>query len=341
MDGVLLDLVLALDGDDGGQRALGDDGHARLLGVGLGQIGEGFGDAGHVRLGHGQRVRLGVRRRLGLVADDVIPVLRAGVQRVLEELGDEGRRHVDDQRLVVGGRFLAEGLDGGRADYLTVSYLLGIKEQQIRGISTGEVVTTDVVELGILHQLPDLGALQVVEVVVVRGTQVSAQAAVVSGNNHAAATRGHLGVDTVLYSQTDLLDGVAEDGGILVVADAAEVDGAVGAQDVRGATGRVLGRAAGDQLRVVVVQQLVVQRRVLGRGQDRVVGLEVVLLEQLLRAHRLDVCCVCISSRLYIRYSIVYKSLRWAKDDLCSLLETGEIRIHFPTLIPNMILILY
>lgn len=53
MDGVLRDVVLALDGDDGGQGALRDDRDAGLLGVGLGEVGEGPGDAGDVGLGDG------------------------------------------------------------------------------------------------------------------------------------------------------------------------------------------------------------------------------------------------------------------------------------------------
>jgi hypothetical protein len=116
VDGVLLNLVLALLGDDGGLGALGDDGDAGALGVGLGQVGEVLGDGGDVGLG-GQAVRLGVGARLGLVADDVVPVLGRLVQRVLEELGDEWRRHVDDEDLVVCGGLLAQSEDGRGADY--------------------------------------------------------------------------------------------------------------------------------------------------------------------------------------------------------------------------------
>lgn len=155
---------------------------------------------------------------------------------------------------------------------------------------TGEVVAADVVELGVLNEVPDLGALEVVEVVVVGGGEVGAEAAVVAGDDDAAAAGGVLGVDAVLDAQADLLDGVAQDAGVLVVAHAAQVHDAPGAQHVRGAARRVLRRAARDQLRVVVVQQLVVQRNVLRRRQDRVVRLEVVLLEQLFATDRLDVC---------------------------------------------------
>lgn len=152
------------------------------------------------------------------------------------------------------------------------------------------MVAADVVELGVLNEVPDPGALQMIEVVVVRGRQIRAQRAVVAGNNHTAAARGVRRVDAVLDAQADLLDGVAQDVRVLVVADAAEVHDFLVAQNVRGAARRVLRRAARDQLRVVVVQQLVVQGNVLRRRQDRVVRLQVVLLEEVLGADRLDVC---------------------------------------------------
>ena len=118
VDGVLGDLFLALDGDDGGLGAVGDDGDAGPLGIGLGQVGDGAGDAPDVRR-VGQRlepVRPRVRLRLRLIADHVVPVRRRRIQRVLEELRDEGRRHVDHEGLVVGRGLLGQGLDGVGAD---------------------------------------------------------------------------------------------------------------------------------------------------------------------------------------------------------------------------------
>lgn len=120
------------------------------------------------------------------------------------------------------------------------------------------MIAADVVEVGVLGEGPDLGALEVVDVVEVGGGEVGAERAVVVGDDDGAAAGGGLGVDAVLDAQADLLDGVAQDGGVLVVADAAEVDDAVRRQQVLGAAGRVLGRAARDQLGVVVVEQLIV-----------------------------------------------------------------------------------
>lgn len=156
---------------------------------------------------------------------------------------------------------------------------------------TGEVVTTDVVDVCALDEAPDLGLLQVVEAVVVGGAQVGAETPVVAGDDDAAAAGGLGGLDAVLDAEAGLLDGVLEDGGVLVVADAAQVDDAVVGQDVLGAAGGVLGGAASDELGLEVVQQILVDGLVLVLGQDGVVGLEAVLGEELIVAVGLDVCC--------------------------------------------------
>jgi hypothetical protein len=129
----------------------------------------------------------------------------------------------------------------------------------------------------------------VVKAVVVGSTQVSAQAAVVASDDDAAAARLLLGVDTVLYSQAGGLDGVVQNGGVLVVSHAAEVDDAVRAQDILGTTGGVLGGAAGDELGVIVGEQVLVEGNLALFGEDGIVGLEVVLVEEGLVAVGLDV----------------------------------------------------
>lgn len=161
---------------------------------------------------------------------------------------------------------------------------------------TSEVVTTDIVDLGALDEAPDLGLLQVVQAVVVGGAQVGAETPVVAGDDDAAAAGGLGGLDAVLDAEAGLLDGVLEDGGVLVVADAAEVDDAVVGQDVLGAAGGVLGGAAGDELGLEVVQQVLVEGLVLVLGQDGVVGLEAVLGEELIVAVGLDVCCCALNA---------------------------------------------
>ena len=114
VDGVLLDLGLALDGHDGGLGALRHDGHALALLVLLGQVRHQLRDLldvlGAVALG------LGPGGSLGLVADHVVPVGGAGVEGLLEELGDEGRREGEDEDLVLRGGLLCELHDCWRAD---------------------------------------------------------------------------------------------------------------------------------------------------------------------------------------------------------------------------------
>jgi len=83
-----LDVILALDGNNGGLGALGDDGNTLALLVLLGKVCEVLGDSGNI--GGLEVVRLGVGGGLSLVADDVVPVGSGLVELVLEELGNEG-----------------------------------------------------------------------------------------------------------------------------------------------------------------------------------------------------------------------------------------------------------
>lgn len=122
------------------------------------------------------------------------------------------------------------------------------------------MVATNVVHLGILNEAPDLRLLQVVEVVVVRSTEISTQTSVVAGNDNAAAAGLLLRVDTVLDAEASGRDSVVHDGRVLVITSTTEVDDAVGGQDVLGTTGGVLGSTTSNQLGVVVVEQVFVQR---------------------------------------------------------------------------------
>jgi hypothetical protein len=115
----------------------------------------------------------------------------------------------------------------------------------------------------------------------------------VAGDDDTAAAGGLGGLDAVLDAEAGLLDGILEDGGVLIVTNTAEVDDAVVREDVLGATGGVLGGTAGDELGLVVVQQVLVDGLVLVLGQDGVVGLEAVLGEELIVALGLDVCLEC------------------------------------------------
>lgn len=89
MHGELPHVMLALDRHNSRVGALGDDHGPLSLLVLLGQVGNMAGDLGHV-LG-AERMRVGVRSGLGLVADEVVPVGGGLIERVLEELRNEGR----------------------------------------------------------------------------------------------------------------------------------------------------------------------------------------------------------------------------------------------------------
>ena len=86
------------------------------------------------------------------------------------------------------------------------------------------MVATDVVELRVLNEGPDLGALEVLDLVLVRGGEVRAHAPVVAGDDHAAAAGGLGGVDAVFGAEARGGAGIAKDGGIFVGANATDVE---------------------------------------------------------------------------------------------------------------------
>ena len=98
VDGEGLDLILALDGNNGGLSALGDDGNTLALLVLLGKVGQVLGDGGNV--GGLEIVRLGVGGSLGLVTDDVVPVGSGLVELLLEELRNERCVQGESERLL-------------------------------------------------------------------------------------------------------------------------------------------------------------------------------------------------------------------------------------------------
>lgn len=267
VDGVLLDLILALDSDDGRLGALGDDGNALALGVLLGEVGKSLGDL--LDISGVEAVGLSVGGGLALVTDHVVPVRNRCIKGLLEELADEGGGEGEDEGLVAAGSLLGELHDGGRAD--------------------GKVVATDIVDLCVLDEGPDLGLLQVLKVVVVGGTKLSAHGAVVAGNDNTATAGVDLGVDTVLDAETSLLDSIVEDGGVLVVTDTTEVDDAVGREEVLSTAGGVLGSTTSNQLSIVVLEEVLEEALVLLLSEDGVVGLEAVLLEESLVTEGLNV----------------------------------------------------
>jgi hypothetical protein len=151
------------------------------------------------------------------------------------------------------------------------------------------MVTTDIVSLSVLNEGPNLRLLQVLNIVVVGRAQFRTHAAVVAGDDDGAAARLDLGVHTVFDAKASLLDSIVEDGGVLVVANTTDVNDAVGGQDVLGTASGVLGSSSGDQLGVIVVEEVLEDALVLFLGEDSIVGLESVLFEEGLVADSLDI----------------------------------------------------
>ena len=95
VDWELLDLVS--NNSDSGVGALGEHNSTNPLRVLLGKRNDGLGNLLHI-LG-GKVVRLSVGGGLGLVANEDFDVGEDLVELVLEELGDERSRQVENERL--------------------------------------------------------------------------------------------------------------------------------------------------------------------------------------------------------------------------------------------------
>jgi hypothetical protein len=165
--------------------------------------------------------------------------------------------------LVLSSGLLSQSLDGGHAD--------------------GQVEATNIVDLGVLNLLPDVVLLQVLKLVVVGRSKVGAERAVVASDDDTTSASGGLLIVEVLGLDTSFLADVLEGLAVLVLANAANVEDGLGGQDVLGTTGGVLRSTTGDEDGLVVLDQVLVQAHVLlGVGENSVVGLEAVLLEELL-----------------------------------------------------------
>lgn len=263
----LLWSLLSLGSNDSWESALGDNSNALALVVGLWQIGKVLSDLGNIS--GLQAVGLSVGKSLTLVTDDNIPVWGGLVKWILEELADEWCGEGDNEGLVVLGGLLSNSHDGLWAD--------------------GEVVATDVDELGLLDQGPDLWLLQVLHLVVVCSSKVGDHGSVVTSDNDTAAAGLLLWIDAVLDTKAGLLVSLLQDAGILVVTDAAKVDDGVVWEDILGTAGGVLGGSASNELGVEFLE-IIVESEMLLLSENGIVLLQVVLLEESGIASGLDVC---------------------------------------------------
>ena len=101
------------------------------------------------------------------------------------------------------------------------------------------------------------------EFVVVGGGEVSEHGAVLVGDDDAAFSGG-LSVDVVLNVEALLGAFVAEDLGVFIVADGADVPDGGGWEHVLGAASGVLGCAAGDEFGLAVLDEILVDFHAFG-----------------------------------------------------------------------------
>lgn len=118
------------------------------------------------------------------------------------------------------------------------------------------------------------------DLVLVCGGEVGAHAPVVAGDDDGASAGGHVVVDAVDGVEADLLVGLDEHIGVLVLSNAADEDDRVLGQHVLCASGSVLGGTTGVEVGLVVGQEVIVDAQVLVLGENGIVGLESVLVEQ-------------------------------------------------------------
>lgn len=116
----------------------------------------------------------------------------------------EESERVRDKYLVLGSSLLSEGENSWDTD--------------------GQMVATDEVDLSLLNEAPDLGLLEVIKLVLVGSSQMGNQASVVASDDDTTSTGGLNIIHTVLNSETSLCTGLPEDIGILVLANAADVE---------------------------------------------------------------------------------------------------------------------
>ena len=255
VDGMLADGAVLHH--DAGISALGDDDRAGLGSVALvRQSGDLLGDFAAVAL---EVVVFSEGFGLGFVSDDDVGVLEDVLERLLEELTDEGGREIDAE-LFVG----------------VLCRVLGHLEHGVR--ADGDEESGAVKDLGLFHHRPVFWNLQMRGGEVVGRVQLGHERTVVAGDEHGTPSSRVLLVLLVVDGHAGLGCNFGQDLVVLVVTDATEVGGALGLfEDPLSHADGVLSGTAGDVFDGVVSLQVVVN--VLLFVQDRVVGVQVVLFQ--------------------------------------------------------------
>lgn len=94
------------------------------------------------------------------------------------------------------------------------------------------MIPAHIIRPGLLHHGPDLRLLQVLELILVRGRQMGAHAAVMARDDDPTATRGLGVVDAVFGAEAGVAAGGGEDVCVFVAADAADVEDGVWGEHV-------------------------------------------------------------------------------------------------------------
>lgn len=162
---------------------------------------------------------------------------------------------------------------------------------------------TDEVDLGFFDQVPDMRLLQVLNLIVIGSSKVSAQTTIVARDYDTTNTRWLFLVDAIFCVNTSLFANVPEQLAILVFADAADVGNRVGWKDILdyrrkriyqntldqrhysavsylSTTSCVLRRTTSNADCLGVLSKVFKQTHVLLLGKDCVIGLQAIFLKK-------------------------------------------------------------
>ena len=153
-------------------------------------------------------LRLCPAPRLGLVSNNVIPILARLRQWIFEKLRDEWSGQAHDENLIFLRRFLCQC--------------------QYRRHADGQMVPADEVHFSLLHQFPDLGRLQMRDLILVGSGQMRAHGAIMAGDDDPATAGGLVGRDEILGADAGFFILGPQGRGVLVGTDAADVEGGIG-----------------------------------------------------------------------------------------------------------------
>lgn len=200
---------------------------------------------------------------LTLVGKDIVSVCEGGGDLIGKEVNNEGGREVEAEDLVVRAEGFGDGFEG----------LDGHGEEETGGV----------VDLGGGNNLLGDVSLEVGRLEVVSGREVSDEGALPLLHEDGAGAGGGLLVNVVVSEHAVRGGGLLELLAKLVLPDGSHESGLAGlAHHPLGNADGVLGRAAGNVLGRVILNELVVDWHVLLLSEDGGIQLHLVLVEYLL-----------------------------------------------------------